>query len=571
MKKSIIWIIAAILIVGGAVAAFMMTSKSDKEASQRAEALPLVAYVNLDQLAEKGAFDKFITADDRSLLASMLSSGVDGKKEAKQLKDIVKNLDAMGIDTQKSVCCYLAEDFTGMVFVANISDVERADSTISLISYILEEDGEDALDLRVKNDTRTIDGEDFAVAYNDNLFALAFGGYDENLGLAKRAVKQAQVDSSMFGASDIAVSVNVDKCFSFARMQLDDQKMMLEEMYDNGDIDFDYYRDQIESLSETEAMLDEYSNSLEPNASILFSLTFDNGRMTLAYSCDGIDFGEYDNIVKPVNMDHLAYLSKDACAVMSMGVNGPAWSEFIRDLLTSDMLSSLDIHLSSEERMIVSIVADAIETIDGSVTIALDDLDGELVEEYDYYWDEYTVEPSLKSVDALLMADVTDSYIIANISQFAGDYMVKEDSRHYSLNWMDNDFMMGQDNGLFYVGANMTPVEKGSSALNAKWAKDIEGSVSYVVLNIDALMTTEFMKVIDTYVFDQYLAILGDGSDYLTFREVIDIFSYVYVNAKDYNSSEIVVVFDDKKTNALEQINNLVMPAIIEEALGSLY
>lgn len=117
MKKSIIWIIVAILIVGGAVAAFMMISKSDKEASQRAEALPLVAYVNLDQLAEKGAFDKFITADDRSLLASMLSSGVDGKKEAKQLKDIVKNLDAMGIDTQKPVCCYLAEDFTGMVFV----------------------------------------------------------------------------------------------------------------------------------------------------------------------------------------------------------------------------------------------------------------------------------------------------------------------------------------------------------------------------------------------------------------------------------------------------------------------
>ncbi len=563
MKKSIIWIIAAILIVGGAVAAFMMISKSDKEASQRAEALPLVAYVNLDQLAEKGAFDKFITADDRSLLASMLSSGVDGKKEAKQLKDIVKNLDAMGIDTQKPVCCYLAEDFTGMVFVANISDVERADSTISLISYILEEDGEDALDLRVKNDTRTIDGEDFAVAYNDNLFALAFGGYDENLGLAKRAVKQAQVDLSMFGASDIAVSVNVDKCFSFVRMQLDDQKMMLEEMYDNGDIDFDYYRDQIESLSETEAMLDEYSNSLEPNASILFSLTFDNGRMTLAYSCDGIDLGEYDNIVKPVNMDHLAYLSKDTCAVMSMGVNGPAWSEFIRDLLTSDMLRSLDIYLSSEERMIVSIVADAIETIDGGVTIALDDLDGELVEEYDYYWDEYTVEPSLKSVDALLMADVTDSYIIANISQFAGDYMVKENSRHYSLNWMDNDFMMGQDNGLFYVGANMTPVEKGSSALNAKWAKDIEGSVSYVVLNIDALMTTEFMKMMDTY--------LEGDSDYLVFREVIDMFSYAYVDAKDYNSSEIVVVFDDKKTNALEQINNLVMPVIIEEALGSLY
>lgn len=563
MKKSIIWIIAAILIIGGAVAAFMMISKGDKEASQRAETLPLVAYVNLDQLAEKGAFDKFITADDRSLLASMLSSGVDGKKEAKQLKDIVKNLDAMGIDTQKPVCCYLAEDFTGMVFVANISDVERADSTISLISYILEEDGEDALDLRVKNDTRTIDGEDFAVAYNDNLFALAFGGYDENLGLAKRAVKQAQVDLSMFGASDIAVSVNVDKCFSFVRMQLDDQKMMLEEMYDDGDIDFDYYRDRIESLSETEAMLDEYSNSIEPNASILFSLTFDKGRMTLAYSCDGIDLGEYDNIVKPVNMDHLAYLSKDTCAVMSMGVNGPAWSEFIRDLLTSDMLRSLDIYLSSEERMIVSIVADAIETIDGGVTIALDDLDGELVEEYDYYWDEYTVEPSLKSVDALLMADVTDSYIIANISQFAGDYMVKEDSRHYSLNWMDNDFMMGQDNGLFYVGANMTPVEKGSSALNAKWAKDIEGSVSYVVLNIDALMATEFMKMMDTY--------LEDDSDYMVFREVIDMFSYAYVDAKDYNSSEIVVVFDDKKTNALEQINNLVMPVIIEEALGSLY
>lgn len=568
MKKSIIWIIASLLVVGGAVAAFMLISKDDaekKEAAQAAEELPLVAYVNFAQLAEKGAFDEFITADDRSLIASVLSSDIDGKREAKQLKEIIKDFDAMGIDTQAPVCCYMAEDFTGMVFVANISDAERVDSTVSLISYLLEEEGENALDLRTKGDTRTIECYDFSVAYNNDLFALAFGEKDRHFALAKQAVKQSQIDLSMFGESDIAVSANIEKCLDFVRMQLDDQKMNLEEWYNEDYIDYDEYSADVESLLEAEAMLDECSKYFDANASIMFSLTFDAGRMTIAYNSNGIDFSEYNNIAKPANMDHLSYLSKDACAVMAMGVNGPAWSEFISNYLTNDMLRSLGISATSEVRMAMSIATDALETIDGGITIAVDYIDGELVEEYDYYWEEYNVEPSFNSVDALLVADVTDTYIIANIAQFAGDYMNRVDSRHYSLSWMDNELMLGQDDDLFYVGVNMTPTEKNSSALDAKWAKDIKGATSYAVLNVDALMATKFVKALDDYLLMDY------DPDYDMFREVVGMLSYIYMKSNGYESSEFVVVFDDKKTNALKQINNFVLPALIDELANSLY
>lgn len=568
MKKSIIWIIASLLVVGGAVAAFMLISKNaaeKKEAAQAAKELPLVAYVNFAQLAEKGAFDEFITADDRSLIASVLSSDIDGKREAKQLKEIIKDFDAMGIDTKTPVCCYMAEDFTGMVFVANISDAERVDSTVSLISYLLEEEGENALDLRTKGDTRTIEGYDFSVAYNNDLFALAFGEEDRHFALAKQAVKQTQIDLSMFGESDIAVSANIEKCLDFVRMQLDNQKMNLEEWYNEDYIDYDEYSADVESLLEAEAMLDECSKYFDTNASIMLSLTFDAGRMTIAYNSNGIDFSEYNNIAKPANMDHLSYLSKDACAVMAMGVNGPAWSEFISNYLTNDMLRSLGISPSSEVRMAMSIATDALETIDGGITIAVDDIDGELVEEYDYYWEEYNVEPSFNSVDALLVADVTDTYIIANIAQFAGDYMDRVDSRHYSLSWMDNELMMGQDDDLFYVGANMTPTEKNSSALDAKWAKDIKGATSYAVLNVDALMATKFVKALDDYLLMDY------DPDYDMFREAVGMLSYIYMKSTGYESSEFVVVFDDKKTNALKQINNFVMPALIDEVANSLY
>ena len=568
MKKSIIWIVASLLVIGGAVAAFMLISKDDAEkkgAAQAAEKLPLVAYVNFAQLAEKGAFDKFITADVRSLIASVLTSDIDGKKEAKQLKGIIKDFDAMGIDTQAPVCCYLAEDFTGMVFVANISDAERVDSTVSLISYLLEEENENALDLRTKGDTRTIECYDFSVAYNNDLFALAFGEKDRHFNLAKQAVKQAQMDLSMFGESDIAVSVNIEKCLDFVRMQLDNQKIMLEEWYNEDYIDYDEYYAEVESLSETEAMLNEASKYFDANASIMFSLTFDAGRMTIAYNSNGIDFGEYNDIIKPANMDHLAYLSKDACAVMAMGVNGPAWSEFISNYLTNDMLRSLGISATSEVRMAMSIATDALETIDGGITIAVDDIDGELVEEYDYYWEEYNVEPSFNGADALFVADVTDTYIIANIAQFAGAYMDKEDSRHYSLSWMDNELMMGQDDDLFYAGVNMTPTEKNPSALNAKWAKDIKGAISYAVLNVDTLMATEFINALDNYL------LMDEAPDYFMFREVVCMLSYIYMKSNSYESSEFVVVFDDKKTNALEQINNFILPTLIDEVTSSLY
>ena len=104
-----------------------------------------------------------------------------------------------------------------------------------------------------------------------------------------------------------------------------------------------------------------------------------------------------------------------------------------------------------------SIVCDAISTIDGGVTVALNRIDGSVKYTYNRYWDEYSISPNIKSVEAMIMADVADTYIINNIAQFAGGFLNKVDSTHYTLRLMNYKFSMGQDEQLFHLGVNMTP------------------------------------------------------------------------------------------------------------------
>ena len=61
MKKSIIWIVAAVLLAGVAVAAFVLTS--DKSKPCKTEDIPVICYLDLHQLAEKGAVTYNTLAD----------------------------------------------------------------------------------------------------------------------------------------------------------------------------------------------------------------------------------------------------------------------------------------------------------------------------------------------------------------------------------------------------------------------------------------------------------------------------------------------------------------------------
>ncbi|MBO7235964.1 MAG: DUF4836 family protein, partial [Alistipes sp.] len=203
--------------------------------------------------------------------------------------------------------------------------------------------------------------------------------------------------------------------------------------------------------------------------------------------------------------------------------------------------------------------------IDGGVTIALNDIEGSVKRTYNHYWDEYSLSPNIKSVEAMIMADVADTYIINNIAQFAGGFLKKVDATHYTLRLMNYNFSMGQDEQLFHLGVNISPKPKSPSALESAWAKDIDGSCGYFVVNIDAMMSGSFMssvnKLVTQNILKEYRSIYTDA---------MDAVSYIYASAKSLNSAEVVVVFDDKMVNALEQINAIVLPVLVNEGIKAI-
>lgn len=566
MKKILLSIIAVVVVIGAAIVLFMLGSTDEKSQTLQPIENPVFVYVNIDQLATKGAFDKYITPENRSLIATVLSSQLDDVVEAEHLKNIITNISTIGIDTHKPIYGYLNDNLTDYIMMASLSDVAQMDRSVALLSYLLQQDGKDKIVVTLKDDVRSFEYDEIAVAYNASTLAIALSEGDDALSVAVDALARPEMDMSVFGASDMAVLVNTDRCIALANTKIEEAMAELTNDYNAKELDDEMYTAQVETLTETAELINSYASHFAPNSNVLLSATFDLGRMVLAYNSQGVNFGEYGAICKQTNPAHLSNLDKDSFAVMSAGVDGKLLAQFIRTMLSDDMFYSIGITPSNEINMIVSVACDALSTIDGGVTIALEEVEGEIKSRYNYYWDEYTVEPSIDSVKAMLMADVTDTYIISNIAQFAGGFLNKVDATHYKLSLMGYNFSMGQDDGLFHLGVNASPKTQMPSALDAAWAKDVEGTLGYMVVNVDALMDSKFMQSTNRYIEKQLLEEYRE-----LYRNAAEMVSYIYASADSLESAEVVVVFDNAEVNALEQINALVLPTLMKECVKSLY
>lgn len=567
MKKFILWILAAVVVVGASVAIFMSVSNKEQEVVLMPIEDPLFAYVNLEQLIAKGAFEKFIKPENRDLIATVLSSQLEGDGDTEHLKNIITNLDAIGIDIQTPIYGYLNGCLMDCVAVAKVSDRALLDRSIALLSYMLTQNDINLCEVDNNEGMRIFESEYGTLAYNDARIAYAFGNNSDSvLNTVKDAITRPDSDLSRFNTTDMAVLVNADRLLQDVHTYVNGEIEKLNTERTNGYISEIKYNKELEELNTTNELINSYSLYFNPNANILISTTFDLGRATLAYNSEGINFGEYATLCKPTNSEHLSNLGKDSYMVLSAGVDGGVLSQLVRTLLSGDMLQSIGIKPTNEVNMFISIACDALSTINGGVTLALDSVDGDIKQRYDYYWDEYHIEPSIKSIKAMLMADVTDTYIISNIAQFAGGFLKKVDATHYTLRLMNYNFSLGQNDSLLHLGVNMSPQLQTPSALDAEWAKDVENAIGYVVLNVDALMSSSFMKSTNKYVTTQI-----DEEFSELYSNATEVVSYIYASADSLESAEVVVVFDDKNVNALEQINTLVLPTLVKESLKSLF
>lgn len=565
MKKILLWVFAIGIAIGVAVITYFMISKNHQEETLAPIEDSVFVYANLEQLATKGAFDKFITADNRRLIATAFSSHIDDAELSQHLSGIVTNLNATGIDLHGRAYGYLCDDLESFVIVANVLNVADVDHTVNLFSHLLEKSCEEAITIEQDGNIRTFEYDNITVAYNDSRIVFVLGDDNSRHAMVESAITRPKSDLAELEGNDIAIIANFERLILIMNSQIEKSTTELQSKLNRGEISDTHYTKQIEEINRVKDLITTYTSHFEIGAKATISANFDLGRAAVTCKTKGINYGEYSTLFKATNTTHLSYLNSDAYAVISMGVNGNILAQLVRTLLNDEFLSTVGITPTNEMSMILSIACDALSTIDGGVTLALNNIEGSIKRTYDYYWDEYSITPNIKSVEAMLMADVSDTYIINNIAQFAGGFLRKVDPMHYTLRLMNYNLSMGQDEQLFHLGVNMSPNPKTPSALDCEWTKDIEGSYGYIVANIDAMMNGDLLssanKIIVRNIIDEYRSIYTDS---------MEAISYIYASAKGLDSAEVVVVFDNRSINALEQINSIVLPVLVSEGIKAM-
>lgn len=541
MKKILLIILSVVVVAAGATVAVLSTNKSTFVQRDKIEDA-LFCYVNLDQLAKKGAFEKYITPEQRKMWASMATANIEYQDIAAHIESIITNFNNSGIDFTKPVYGYL-DNYKNFVFVAEVSDAIALDNSINTLSYLIETEGEEPIVISHIDDERSFDiGEYLFGFYDKKRFTIVMGENEMVATSISEAAQRNLADCSIFGESDIATYINANKIKNL----LNDSELAYNDV-DN-------------------AVAEGVSQYLGEDAHIISSLTFEPGRIVATNKCYNFNTEKFEGLLKKCNNDHLDYISEDAIAVLNFGLEGQILSELITEFINSDLSNILGINLHNEERMALAVACDAIESINGDTTIVLESIDGTLRERFNYYTGDVNYRPEMKSFKAAMMMDVSDSYIITNVGQYAMGLLLKVDDNHYASQFGNYKITLLQREDLLFGGVNMKPTKAENPASKAVWAKDIEESYGYAIINFNSLRESKFTGSIYDILIEEIDLEYGD-----TLHNLKEMFSYAYITSEDILCNKSVVVLNDESTNSLEQFTSILIPVIISEMSASIF
>lgn len=561
MKKGILLCLAAIIVA--AIAAFAVITIYDGGAKEQSKKENmslrseiddlLVFYIDLDQLATKGAFDQYLDENNRKMFATMASSAIANKSLASHASNIITDFSASGLNFKKPAYAYFNED-GNMVFVIEVKDVANVDKTVELLSFIYQEEEGEPLPIERNGKNRIIDlGGKAIIGYNGTRFVIAANTEgDDARAIAVDALKRPLSNLSIFGDSDIAIYANYDKSYGIMRNILETTKAEYEELA----LEDDYFEGSVMEIEQVLTIFDSYSGMIKKGANAIVSLTFEAGRATLNSTVNGIDMSKAKDIVKLTNNKHLNYISDDAAIVVNIGINGKKYAEIIDLVLNSEFFTNSEYN-TNEVNMIAGIACDAIKSINGDFTIAVEDIQGKYESIYDSYFDEYYGSVNVTGASASVMIDVDDSYIISNLGQFAGGFLRRQDNTHYYGSFSGLDIALGQDDNVLHAGINTTYDRKANSAADANWVPSVENSLWYAVVDVDNLMSYSYIKAANKEIMEDMDFIERD-----IYNKYIDLCDYAYISQMSLDEAEVVIVLDDKQTNALKQIVDVIMPTL---------
>ena len=557
MKKILLIILSVVVVAAGATVAVLSTNKSTFVQRDKIEDT-LFCYINLDQLAKKGAFEKYITPEQRKMWASMATANIEDDAIAENIKSIITDFNNFGADLSKPLYAYTDEVHEAFVVVAEVADKNVVEKSVGNIAFLIDKHCNTTYELEQDRDGgRLIFTDKAALAYSDKHIVMVFCEDGNVVPVLEEAYTRPLADFSMFGDSDIAMYINVYKLLNFGKQYIDKEIAL----YSDENVNH-----IVAELNNEKLLLEEWSTHITPDAHIISSLTFEDGRIVATNKCYNFNTEKFEGLTKRCNNDHLDYISEDAIAVLNFGLEGQILSELITEFINSDLSNILGINLHNEERMALAIACDAIESINGDTTIVLESIDGTLRERFNYYTGDVNYLPEMKSFKAAVMMDVSDSYIITNVGQYAMGLLLKVDDKHYASQFGNYNITLLQRENLLFGGVNMKPTKAENPASNAVWAKDIEESYGYAIINFNSLRESKFTGSIYDILIEEIDLEYGD-----TLHNLKEMFSYAYITSEDILCNKSVVVLNDESTNSLEQLTSILIPVIISEMSASIF
>lgn len=559
MKKKItlclVAIIAIIAVIIAVVAIYRPGSLKETFTRRAQIDEPYFGYINLKQLATKGAFEQYFDENNRKMLASMASAEISDKAMADHASAIITDFSASGLNFEQPAYTYIDKD-NNQVIVIEVLDIAKVDKTMELVAYLYAESNDHTLQIQHDGDNRTTQIDNALLGYNTTRLAVAFNdSNDVSDTILIDALERPLADLSLFDDYDVAAYVHLGKVVDIARGELEAQKGEYLKLAEQDSANY-YYDDQIASIDEMLVQINDIAQHVNENSYGILSLTFDAGRATINAYTQNVDSLPTNGITKHVSNDHLRYVDISAPIVANIGLNGEKFVE-VADLILQSRYFTESEYNTNDVNMVIAIVRDVFKSIDGDLTIAVENLEGSYA--------SYYGNASLRNVAASVMVDVKDNYIISNLGQFAGGFLRREDSTHFSGGFGGFNITLGQDDNVFHAGINSPYTVRGEAATDAEWFHNINESMGYMVVDVENLMACSYIAAANK-------ALINDlDSEYVDmYKKCVDVCNYIYLSQTEPAAYEFVIVFDNSEANALKQITDIVMPHLMKQMMANM-
>ena len=384
--------------------------------------------------------------------------------------------------------------------------------------------------------------ENVALAYNDT--AIMFGVMTDETSPVGRIVKalNAAADGEPTNAlpaypgSDAAICVNIGPAIELAKKTSDIER-------------FDSYLNV---------------NDLR-NMKVNIAFNFAMGSIDLDLSVEGAPNSEYKP--QPCSNANLTYVPASAWAVANLPLNGGALMDALNKLVNSnkEIKQAVDeeIREATDGGMnystIMAFVEPLVRTVNGDATVALNKLNIQrnMRFEYNAYTEQYeTIEDKEIKVDASAMVSVTNRTIFdlieGNLLSKHPD-MTRINDSCYTFNVDGYSGYIGQQENLLFASMPYAISRANNPISNAAWYNDVQGSYGFIVLNIDAILSS---PAISEKLNEELNDLEYPARSWV--HQFKSQLNYLLLNAHAPEELKLKLALKNKKKNSLEQIVDIV-------------